>query len=115
MAGSKLEDAVPDAGSDFYYDKAFRRVIEDNLDIIRKSPNTHALALKPYHAELYKGHFFSLLYEYKIPVYLHWIMMRLNYMSNPSDYTGLLTVFIPDFRIVENLLNTYRTRYKTIT
>lgn len=115
MAGSKLEDTIPDAGSDYYYDKGFRRVIEDNLNIIRASRNTNALALKPHDAELHKNQFYSLLHQYKIPVYLHWIMMRVNYLTHPGEYSGQLTVFIPDFNIIENLLNVYRTRYKSIT
>lgn len=113
MAGLKLEDTIPDAGADHYYLPAFRIMIEDNLDIIRKSTGTRVLALKSYHAQLYKGQFYSLLTEYKIPPFLHWIMLRVNKLTSPHEYDGALSVLIPDFKIVENLLNVFRTRYKS--
>lgn len=115
MAGAKLEDTMTDSGPDHYYDPRFHKIIEDNIAIIRTGVSTNTLALKTYHAELYKGQFYSLLTEYRIPVYLHWITLRLNNLTSPHDYAGSLTILLPDFTIVENLLNTFRTRYKTIT
>lgn len=114
MGTTRLEDAIPDTGSNYYYEQGFRKVIEDNLAILRNSPYTQSLSLKPYHASLYKNQLYSLLTEYKIPVYLHWIMMRLNGMSHPNEYEGVEILYIPDFKMVENLLNTYRSRYKAV-
>lgn len=108
----KLETS---AGADVYYEQGFRIVIEDHLQFLKTHPETIPLEVESVYAYKYSGDLSGLLSFYGRPVYMHWIIMRLN---GYNDFTEVgesaLTLLIPSENVIERIRAIYKTKNRSI-
>lgn len=101
-----------DSGSRPYDDEAWHLVVETHLPILRAKADTVPLSITPHDAYKYEGDLFGLLREYHQPPDYFFIVMRVNGMYAPTDYTSdMLTLLIPSQQTIE----AYRQVYQTIS
>lgn len=99
-------------GPEVYYTQGFRRVFEDHLSIVRRSPETTLVGVEPPGiVQHYKGDFYGLLVYMNVVPHMQWYFLRINGLSNPLDYDGIQTeIIIPDTKYIESLQRSYRTK-----
>lgn len=107
----KLTESIDTSTPDMYFDEAFRTVIEHHLSYLRNNRNNAYIDLTPRDTVVWKGNFYGLLYEKRIPVEQHWIIMRLNGLDSTMDFKGDFDrIYLPD----PERLNKIRDMYNTI-
>lgn len=68
------------------YDISFRNYIEDHLMFLRDHATTTVANIDGGLAYKNSGDFYGLLTDMSVPVYLHWVLLRLNNMTNPFAF-----------------------------
>lgn len=68
-----------------YYDADFRVTLETHLNFLRTHPKTVMLDVNTTQAYRHEGDFYALLSEMKIPLHLHWLIMRMGNMTSPAE------------------------------
>lgn len=68
------------------YDIAFRNYIEDHLMFLRDHETTELVNIDGGLAYKNSGDFYGLLTDMSVPVYLHWVLLRVNNMTNPFAF-----------------------------
>ena len=102
-------------GASIYYDIKFRNIIEDHLTFLRESNDLTMISIESSMAYKYEGDLFGLLFHYKVTFEYHWIVMRLNNMTNPNQTKNtLLSLLIPNRTILERIKNVYMTKDRVI-
>lgn len=102
-----------DPGPDLYYTDGLRQMFEDHLTYLKTHPKTTSAAVNSFDAYKYEGDFYGLLEKMKIAKHFHWIIMRVNDMTNMNQSKSTLsTILVPDFELMERLKNVYRTKKK---
>lgn len=94
MAG-RLSERLKSSGPSVYYSKGFRTAIEDHLLFLRNSAYTQKFSITAILAHRHTGNFYSLLNALGIEPYLHWVYLRLNGLTTPSQYRGELSLLAP--------------------
>ena len=108
---AKIISLMPNMPSLTYYDAAFRRVLEDYLPTLIETSATQDV--DSFMSYKYEGVFFDFLQHMKIPHSQHWIIMRVNDMTSPTQFDGRMkTMKMPDFATVEEIHANYRTQYR---
>lgn len=104
-----------DSGADVYYESRFRIAIEDHLQYLKTHPETTTQEVESKYAFKYSGDMSGLLTLYRYPVYMHWIIMRMN---GYSDFTQLTEeasqLLIPSSNAVERIRAVYKTKNRSI-
>jgi hypothetical protein len=104
----KLDALAIDPGSDIFYDDSFRSTLESFMSYFRESSSTSAKTVSPMDAYRFEFDLFSLLSSYNIPPYMHWIIMRVNKMTSPTDLNkDINMLLIPSETTVEHIRQSY--------
>lgn len=112
----KIYDLENNFGTRLFYDQKFRVILEDHMTVLRTSPNSFRISIEPVYAYKYTGDLIGILKHYNIPLYLHWIIMRMNNYSAYTDFNEKVTnLLIPDSELVERIRRTYMTHNKITT
>lgn len=105
-----INDLMLSAGPSIYYDDSFRNVLEDHLWYLKNHSSTSVLSIEPIKAYKYEYDLYGLLNNYSINMNLHWIIMRLNNMTDPTEVTrDLKMLLIPDIRVIEQIRQSHMT------
>lgn len=111
----QIYDITTSSGPDIYYNQLFRNVLEDHMTFLRNSQETTILNIEPAMAYKYEGDLFGLLFNYNIVFEYHWIVMRMNNMTNPNQTKSTLTnLIIPNKAIIERLRSVYMTKDRVV-
>jgi hypothetical protein len=95
-------------GSDIYYDAGFRVVLEDHMTLLRNDSTTQIIDVAPMDAYVYEADLFGLLSKYGVAPYLHWLTMRMNDMTSPSENDLKLTqLLIPYQGNIDKIRQSY--------
>lgn len=96
------------AGNTYMYTKGFRNLIENHLTYLRNNFNS-IVQLDPKKEQIFTGDFYNLLhYTQNVEQDLYWVIMRINGLNSPLEYSGNLgTLILPYRNIIEDLLNKY--------
>lgn len=106
-----IDSLMTNEGPSIYYNETFRLVIEDHLKYLREHKETVPIIIEPAYAYKYEGDLFGLLSAYNIPFEMHWIIMRINKMTAPTQTDDLLTnLLIPNKTVIERIKNVYMTK-----
>lgn len=106
-----VDALMVDDGPPIYYDGAFRNVLEDHMTFLRTHPLTQVLVVDPAQAYRFEGDLFGLLSRYNLPPHFHWVTMRMNKMSTPTEASASLSsLLIPDHTTVEHIRQSHMTR-----
>lgn len=93
-------------GPSIYYSNLFRTQIECHLPLLQSQIVSSVIAVTPADADSFRGDFYGLLIQYKIPRQYHWITLRLNGMKSPDEYDGeTLNFWLADQDFLTNLAN----------
>lgn len=112
---SKLLTLMGESGPDIYYTPQFRQIVEDHLTYLKDHPSTETITIDPQTAVRGDGDLVSVLLDYTIPKHQHWMIMRLNGMSSPMDYTqDRTTLRIPGTNVLEQLIKRFRVTQRII-
>lgn len=110
MKRRNLAKSIDSSGPDIWFDVEFRIALEQHLHFLRNDENITHVEVNPVDAEYYKGNFHGLLYKNNIPVYLHWIITRMNGLDSSSDFKETITRFIiPDVERVNRIREVFMT------
>jgi hypothetical protein len=104
----QLDNLMVSPGSDIYYDDKFRATLESFMTFFRTDSSTSVKLIPPMDAYKFEFDLSGLLSNYNIPVYMHWIIMRVNKMTNPSDLTKETnSLLIPSETTVEYIRQSF--------
>ena len=111
-----INSLMNDEGPKIFYDADFRNVIEAHLRILREHPNTAVLDIEPQKAYKYEFDLYGLLLSLNIAPYYHWIVMRVNDLTTPIDFTHeMLRLILPAAGTIDSIRSTHTATYKVIS
>lgn len=94
----------------FYYTKEIKNLLESHLEFLKNHPESRVVQITPNIAYKYEGDFYGLLMTLRIPQQYHWITMRMNDLTSPTDMPENKIAFIqPSFDVVDQIISMYRT------
>lgn len=98
-------DYLNDRGSDVYYSKEFRKVIEDHLTYLKQHKSTEIIMPDIRDIGRYTGNLNGYLVELKKPVFLHWIIMRCSGYKSYLDFNinTDVTIRTPHISVIDKL------------
>lgn len=99
-----IDALMADDGSSDFYKPDFRNTIEAHLPYLKASRSSYRLSVTGSQAVVYQGDLYGLLNEMRIPLYCHWVVMRLNDFMSPSDFDDSYpTLLIPSEQELESM------------
>lgn len=102
-----------DEGASLFYDQGFRAVLETHMDYLRRHPESDFLTIETYPAHKYEYDLYGLLAYYKVDLKYHWLVMRMNELTSPTEYSSEVTaLIIPSNTVINSIIQNYRTSNK---
>lgn len=107
---NKLEANEGGAG---YYDPGFTRYLESYLMHLKGLANNQMHPVDSHTLYKYEGDLYGLFDVLGIPRHLHWITMRMNNFTSPTQFNGeLYTIIAPTEGVINNILQKFTTTKK---
>ena len=108
-----IHKQMVDEGPALFYNPSFRATLETHLSLLREHKDTDFLTIESYPAHKYEYDFYGLLSFYKVEPKYHWLILRMNEMTSPPEYTSDITaILIPSNAVVGSIVQAYRTSNK---
>lgn len=93
-----------DPRDDIYYNTEFRRFLETYMHYIRDHKQTKVEDIDPHDAYKYEGDFYGLLQKIGVQPNIHWLVMRVNDLTNPNEAGEKTTrILLPDEALLSRL------------
>lgn len=112
-----LDDLQVSQGAAIYYTTEFRDTIEDHLSFLKNHDRTTIMMVENIDAVRYQFDLGGLLLSYGVPVYLHWIIARMNDYTAVQGYpikldpvTGTYRLLVPDSTAIDSIVQLHNTR-----
>lgn len=106
----KIHRLITDNKDEFYYSHEFKVLIETHLNYLKEN-NAVLVDVTEHQNYKWEGDFYGLLDNFNISKDYHYIVMRMNGLSNSAHYKGdLKMIIIPDFNVVERLKSVLETK-----
>ena len=103
-------DTLSPVIEDAYYSEGFLKVVEDHLTYFRTYDGVVVNQLTNVQCVKYQGDLFGLLLDLKIDKRYHHVVMRVNDLYSPADFTGDINqIVIPNLAQVDMTKNIYQT------
>lgn len=107
----QIDNLLLDMGSSDYYDPSFRATLEAHMPFLRQSSQTTTLPVPEFATIVYNQDLFGYLVELKLPLSLHWVIMRMNNFYGPYDFDSRCTsLLIPSARQVDILRQSWNSK-----
>ena len=111
----KIDSLSNPPGANIWYDDSFRRTLESYITHLKTDSTTVQVAPDAMTVYKYTGDYFGLLSVYSVPTHLHWLTMRMNGLTSPSDCgPKIRTILVPNATTVDYIRQAYMST-KTIT
>lgn len=109
----KLTSKIDLSAADVFYDERFKLLIEQHLnDLIMFKGNTF-LTISALEMDVWKGNLYGYLFSESVPVFQHWIIMRMNGMDSTLDFHGDYDrLVLPDVENITRLRELFNTVYR---
>ena len=106
----QIDQLMLQEGGTTYYDNTFRGVLEDHMTYLRTHPTTTVLTVDAGKAHKFEFDIFGLLADYGISAHLHWLIMRMNNLVDPTKF-GLQfeSLLIPNVNTVDQIRQSHMT------
>ena len=105
-----LSQLMVNEGPEIDYSEDFRTVMETHVEYLKNHSTTDSLVVQPNLAYKYENSFYDLLSVLEVSREQHWITMRVNGMTSPTEYTADMTeLLIVDSGEYKSIKNLYRT------
>lgn len=103
-------------GAEVYYSPEWHRTLETHMGYLKQLTSNTTAALVPGDVYKYEADLFGLLTHLKIEPRYHWVTMRVNDMTAPSQLRmDRFSLVIPDFAEIERLRQVFQTTKKKVT
>lgn len=106
--------------SNLYFDPAFRRTLEQHLPLLRLHPDATIETIPADEVYRFEGDFYGLLLVKQVDPSYHWITLRLNHWTHPSQFGQLIhdpyqerydvDIQMPPTRVIEQIKKHYKTK-----
>mgnify|MGYP001325834188 CR=1 FL=1 len=98
-----------------YYSADMRVMLELHIPYLLANQRSTLIPIDPNDAHRYEYDLAGLLLKYSVPAQLHWIVMRLNNMTSPIEFTSAVTgLYIPDPNVIERLKSIQTTIHRMV-
>lgn len=105
-----INDLARSESSAFYYSRQVRTLLESHVQFLINHPDTTIFQVTPNLAYKYEGDLYGLLTTLSVPMNYHWIIMRMNGFTSPTEMPENKLAFLqPNFGVVEQIINIHRT------
>jgi len=92
------------------YSRDFKRILDDHIPLLR-SQSPEKKLVKREIAVRCEGDFYALLAELDIPLWMNYVVLRLNEYTSPTQYKNdRRAVIIPSMAVVNRLIEKYRSK-----
>ena len=84
-----LRTSIPKTKNNLYYDENFRKVLEDHIGYILNN-HAHVQAIKLSTSAAWRSDFYGLVRDIlpNFPENLMWLILRLNGLTSPTEWSG---------------------------
>lgn len=107
-----IQSALRSSGNSIYYEKEFRKVIEDHIQWLLERSKGRVMTVPKTNLVKHKNDLTGFLNEMNISPDQHWAIMRINGMTSTYDFDGTVTeLIIPDTNTLEDLRRRYMATY----
>ena len=114
MAMSINDLMVRDGGA-IYYTAAYRRMLETHMAYLRERSANNIVAIEPHLAYKYEASLFDLLHHLKVDTQHHWLVMRLNDFTSPTQLrSDQQFLILPDFNEIDRLRSVFQTANRSV-
>lgn len=104
VTANSIHSRMLKVGSEVYYTKAFKDVLEAHMGYLRTHQNTRNLPINDHDKMVYRGDLGGYLNSVKTPLYLHWVIMRMNNMYSMYEFgPDTQTLLIPEESTIDKL------------
>lgn len=112
--GKKLNQSlVYTSDSGIYYDENYMQIMDSFIEYFKRAGSVTEKTIESRYLGQYYGDFYNMLNDAGISMKYHRIILLMNGMTNPIQYTGqFLTYHCPDFSKVDQVLGAYNTGKK---
>lgn len=103
-----------------FFTASFRNTLEHHLPYLRNHPDTERRPIDADDVYRFEGDLYGLLNHLNIDMSLHWLIMRLNKMSSPTDLgrnlhdaygnNNSITLLIPATMLIDQIHKRFRTK-----
>lgn len=109
----RLSSTIDVSTADTFYDARFKLLLEQHLEMLKKSKGGNFMTVTPHDNEVWQGNLFGYLQSKNVPVYQHWIIMRMNGMDSTLDFHGdYAQLLLPDAESISRLRELFNTVHK---
>lgn len=107
----EINNIAIDEGPSIYYRDSFRAVLEDHLGYLRGHEETTVYTIEPNIAYQWTADLFGFLNSKAVPAYMHWIIMRMNNMTSPTEMgEKVQTLLVPSSKTLSTLAKIQRVK-----
>lgn len=100
----KIDSMMAATDDDIFFKKEFFDVLSAHLEFLRAHPDTKVVAIDKEKAHPHYGDFYRYLLQIGVSVKYHWIIMRVNSMLHPSEFTpDKLMLYLPSEGIISKI------------
>jgi hypothetical protein len=106
----RVDELMFQEGASIFYDNAFRSVLEDHMTFLRNHPQTRTLPVDAGKAHKFEFDIFGLLADYGVATHLHWLVMRMNNLTDMTRFNmSYESLLIPDELVVSQIQQSHMT------
>lgn len=100
-----IETLIVGSASAVYDSPEFKTIIEDHLSWLLSLESTRPVSVTPHQIEVYDFDWIGLLQALRVPIDLHWIVIRMNGGMSLTDVPNdLRAVYVPEINVISNLM-----------
>ena len=108
-----INQRMEDEGPPVHYDPSFFYEMESHIEYLRNHPDSDYLEVSDQRAHKHQADFYGLLKAYDVPFEQHWIVLRMNGLTSPTQYMpDMIQILLPSDRVIANIRQIYRTTYQ---
>lgn len=98
-------------GPPVYFTDAFRRVLEDHMGFLRTHPSTQLIVVAAQDSDwAFENDLFGFLQNLGIPPQYHWVAMRMNNYTDPTEFGASASLLLlPPQNVIEQIRSAYMT------
>jgi len=109
----KLRSKLPTTGPDYFWSADWQIMMEMHISHMLRYGLIDYLTIEPALAYKFEGELWGILVEKRVPYDGHWVIMRLNAMRSPSDFTREHTnLLVPGSDTVNRYNSKFRDSYQ---
>jgi len=110
MAMKIFQGSIFNTDATLYFDKDLIQVQDSHLEWFKRAGRPEYRPIPDSILDNARGDFFAVLTHFSIPPKYHRVIMLLNGLKSPADYSGQsMDVLLPDIQVLEAITSVYMT------